>query len=109
MLFGGLDAALIRFIALEISGAAGPLDVNAHMYSWMLYCTSFGSTSVDLCHMPFQLMAIEYVHHNVDPSDPAAYVACHLFPLDKNPGVCTIGVNEALRRIIWKAVMRIGR
>ena len=59
--------------------------------------------------MPSQVMAIEYVHHNVDPSDPAAYGACHLFPFDKNPGVHTIGVNEVLRRIIWKAVMRIGR
>ena len=57
--------------------------------------------------MPSQLLAVKYVHHNVDPSDPAAYGACHLFPLDKNPDVRTIGVNEVLRRIIWKAVMRI--
>ena len=59
--------------------------------------------------MPSQVMAIEYIHHNVDPSDPAAYGAYHLFPLDTNPGVCTIGVSEVLRRIICKAVVRIGR
>ena len=80
----------------------------------MLTCTAGGFIIPHLAlllltyAMPSQLMAIEYVHHNVDPSDPAAYGACHLFPLDKNPGVRTIGVNEVLR-IIWKAVMRIGR
>ena len=38
--FYGLDAALIRSVALQINGAAGPSDVDAH--SWRLYCTSFG-------------------------------------------------------------------
>ena len=48
VLFDSLDAALIRSVALQISGAAGPSGADAR--SWRLYCTSFGSTSADLCH-----------------------------------------------------------
>ena len=84
VLFDGLDAALIRSVALQISGAAGPLGADAR--SWRLYCTSFGSTSADLCH------AISAFGHRictsyVDPTGLTAYTACRLIPLDKNPGV----------------------
>ena len=48
VLFDGLDAALIRSVALQISGAAGPSGADAR--SWRLYCTSFGSISADLSY-----------------------------------------------------------
>ena len=38
-----------------------------------------------------------------------AYTSCRLIPLDKSPGVRPIGIGEVMRRIIGKAVMRIGR
>ena len=106
VLFDGLDAALIRSVALQISGAAGPSGADAR--SWRLYCTSFGSTSADLCH------AISAFGHRictsyVDPTGLTAYTACRLIPLDKNPGVRPIGVGEVLRRIVGRAVMRIAR
>ena len=106
VLFDGLDAALIRSVALQISDAAGPSGADA--YSWRLYCTSFGSTSADLCH------AISAFSHRictsyVDPTGLTAYTACGLIPLDKNPGVCPIGVSEVLHRIVRRAVMRIAR
>ena len=32
-------------------------------------------------------------------------MCCRLIALDKNPGVCPIGVGEVVRRIIFKAVL----
>ena len=36
----------------------------------------------------------------------AAYNACRLIPLDKNPGVRPIGVGEVLRRIIGRSFLK---
>ena len=41
----------------------------------------------------------------VDPDGLGAFLACHLFPLDKNPRVRSIRICEVVRRIIGKAVM----
>ena len=35
------------------------------------------------------------------------YIVCRLIPLDKNPGVCPIGIGQVLRRIIDEAVISI--
>ena len=106
VLFDCLDGALIRSVALQVSGTAGPSGVDAR--SWRLFCTSFGSASADLCHA-ISAFGRKISTSYVDPSGLAAYTACRLIPLDKNPGVRPIGVGEVLRRIVGKAVMRIAR
>ena len=35
----------------------------------------------------------------------SVFIACHLIPLDKCPGVRPIGVGEVIRRIIAKAIL----
>ena len=45
----------------------------------------------------------------VDPSGLAAYTACHLIPLNKNPGIRPFGVGEVLQRIVGKIVMKVAR
>ena len=97
---------MIRSVALQVSGTAGPSGVDAR--SWRLFCTSFGSASADLCHA-ISAFGRKISTSYVDPSGLAAYTACRLIPLDKNPGVRPIGVGEVLRRIVGKAVMRIAR
>ena len=106
VLFDGLDAALIRSVALQISGAAGPSGADAR--SWRFYCTSFGSTSADLCHA-ISAFGRRICTSYVDATGLTTYTACRLTSLDKNPGVCPIGVGEVLRRIVGRAVMRIAR
>lgn len=44
---------------------------------------------------------------NVDPNRLAAYTACHLIALNKNPGIRPIGVGEAAHRIIGKAILKV--
>ena len=65
VLFDGLDAALIRSVPLQVSGAAGPSGVDAR--SWRLFCTSSGSASADLsCHL-CSCLVVEYLHHMLIP------------------------------------------
>ena len=52
-------------------------------------------------------MARKIATSNVDPNGLAAYTACRLIALNKNPGVRPIGVGEAARRIIGKAILKV--
>ena len=42
-----------------------------------------------------------------DPSSIRPLLTCHLFALDKHPGVGPIGIGDTARRIIAKAVLPI--
>ena len=99
VLFDGLDGALIRSVALHVSGTAGPSGVDAR--SWRLFCTSFGFASANLCHA----IATKYQHHMLI----LLVLLLTLLAAYKNPGVCPIGIGEVLRRIVGKAMIRIAR
>ena len=43
----------------------------------------------------------------VHPDGLSAFVACHLISLDKQPGICPIGIGEVPRCIIAKAVLHL--
>ena len=60
VLFDGLDAALIRTVALQISGAAGPSRVDAR--SWRLFVPHLALLLL-ISAMQSQLLAAEYLHH----------------------------------------------
>ena len=102
--FEGLDADSIRQAALHTHGAAGPSGLYA--YAWRRLCSSFKSASNSLC-IALADVGRRIATTNVNPEGLEALVACRLIPLDKCPGVRPIGVDEAPRRIISKAILRV--
>ena len=69
-------------------------------------CTSFHSASNELCNA-LASFAKRLCISEIDHNHLKAYVACHLIPLDKRPGVRPIGVCEVVRRIVSKAILSI--
>ena len=104
VLFESLTREVVRRAALHTQGAAGPSGVDAD--SWRRMCTSFGECSDELCDA-LAKCARRIATTYVDPTSLEAYVACRLIPLDKKPGVRPIGIGEAMRRILGKAILRL--
>ena len=102
VVFEGIDASLIRSMALKAKGSAGPSGLDAS--GWRRLCTSFGRLSDDLCDAVAAVtrrLCTEYV----DPDAIESLTACRFIALNKNPGVRPIGVAETLRRIMGKAIL----
>ena len=106
VLFDKIDGDVIKNAALNTKGAAGPSGLDAHC--WRRLCTSFHSASRDLCHS-LALFARRLCTSFVDPKALSPFLACRLIALDKCPGVRPIGICEAARRIVSKAILFIFR
>ena len=106
VIFESLDATLIRSAALQTNGAAGPSGLDA--IAWRKLCTSFKSTSNDLCRS-LASVAKRLCTCLVDPTSIAPILASRLIALDKNPGVRPIGIGDTARCIIAKAILTITR
>ena len=104
VIFEALDASVIRFASLRVSGAAGPSGLDSHQ--WRRLCTSYKGASRDLC-ASLALVARKICTSFVDPTHLAPMLACRLVALDKCPGVRPIGIGDTARRIISKAVLSI--
>ena len=82
-------------------GSHDPSGLDA--CEWRMIFTSFNQTSIELCKTIaklFYTIASEVLpHENI-----TAHNWCRLIPLDKNPGVRTIGIGEVLRGIIGKTI-----
>ena len=90
--------------ALRSGGSPGPSGLDAA--AWKRLCTSFHSSSNDLCVALFSL-AQRLCTQYVDPVGLYPFVASRLIALDKQPGVRPIGVGEAVRRLVGKAILRV--
>ena len=106
IIFDRIDGNSIRAAALSTFGAGGPSKTDAHC--WRRLCSSFKGASNDLCHS-LALVARRLCTVHVNPEGLAAFTACRLIALDKNPGVRPIGICEVPRRIIAKAVLSLTR
>ena len=101
--FDMIHRHLISSTALRTEGSAGPsgLDVAA----WKRMCTSFMSTSTDLCET-IAVTARRLCTYFVKPRSLSACVACRLVALEKYPGVRPIDIGETLRCIIGRAIVK---
>ena len=102
VLFERIDGDLIRSTALKVQGSAGPSSMDAA--GWRRMCTAFHGASRDLCNA-LSAFTRRICSTLTDPSGLAAFIACRLIPLNKNPGVRPIGICETVRRIVGKAVL----
>ena len=91
IIFEQITGEVIRQAALHTHGAAGPSGVDAH--AWRRFCSSFQGASTDLCNA-LAAVAKRLCTVNVHPDGLAAFVACRLIPLNKNPGVRPIGIGK---------------
>ena len=96
------SAALLSLVVKQ--GSAGPSGMDAA--GWLRICTAFYRASRDLCNT-LAAFTRRICSTLTDPSGLAAFIACRLIPLNKNPGVRPIGVCETVRRIVGKAVLNV--
>ena len=104
VLFDRLTGESIKYAALRTFGSSGPSGVDAA--GWRRMCVSFHGASKSLCDA-LAAVARRIATTYVDPEGLAAFTACRLCPLDKCPGVRPIGISEAPRRVIGKAIMAV--
>ena len=102
VIFDPIDSNAIRSAALRVTGSAGPSGMDAH--AWRRLCTEFKGSLRDLCN-PLAAVAQRIYSSYVDPSSVAPLLAGRLTALNKNPGVCPIGIDKIARRIISKAIL----
>ena len=89
---------------LKINGSAGPSGLDDAV--WKRLCSSFQSSSVDLCSALASLtrrLCTSYV----DPSGLYPLLASRLIALGKLPRVRPFGVCEVVCRLIGKIVLKV--
>eukprot|EP00117_Sycon_ciliatum_P003871 scpid96373/ scgid8481/ len=74
--------------------------------NWRRMCTVFHAASDNLCDA-LALCARRIASSYVDPESLDTYVASRLIPLDKQPGVRSLGIGKVVRRIIGKAIPKV--
>ena len=93
IIFEFISPELICSTALKMGGSSDPSGQDAA--AWKCLCTSFRSSSNDLCAALSSLgrcLCTEYV----DPVGLYPLLSSRLIALDKNPGVRPIGMGERL-------------
>ena len=88
-------------------GAAGSSGMDADGWRCILISGKFGNVGEE----PQKSIAkmAEILCQGRSANYLAAFLACRLIPLDKQPGVGTIGIGEVLRQVIGKIVMKLLR
>ena len=89
-------------------GGSGLSGLDAEGWSRVLTSNSFGIVSSDLCKSISDfLKKLCSKRINSENKSLEAFIACRLIPLNKNPGLRPIDVEEIFRRIAGKVVMNI--
>ena len=106
-IFEKIDAEMIRKIALNGRGGAGPSGLDSEDWRVLLAARSFGEEGKKLGARWLRLRR-DYVSEFVDPNAVEALWRCREVPLPKSvDDVRPIGIGEIMRRIVGKAVMKV--
>ena len=98
---------MIKDATKKAKGAAGPSGMDANGWCRILISSNFGNVEGDLrksiAEMTKRLCRERCANYL------AAFLACRLIPLDKQPGVKPIGVGEVSGRVLGKLVITLCR
>ena len=101
--FDNINEDMIKLAARRTIGAAGPSKIDAKQFKNILVSNKYKHEWKKLREQ-IALLARKLATTTVYPSEIEPLIACNLIPLNKNPGVRSIGVGETLRRSIGKAI-----
>ena len=76
IIFDGVNADLVRKCAIRTKGSHGPSGLKADFWSKILYNSTFGNASDDLCHAIALLARILCSEELADPKSIEGLVAC---------------------------------
>ena len=98
---------MVKYAIKRTRGAAAPSEMNADGWRRILISDNFGNVGeqlrksiAEMAKGLCQERSVNYI---------AAFLACRLIPLDKQPGVRLTGISKVLRRVIGKIVMKLLR
>ena len=103
--FEEINSESIRQSELRSKGGAGPSGLDSDGWRRLLTSSAFGEEPSDLCSaMPSSQEHCVLTSNTTTRSSPRLR---RLIPLNMNPGLRPIRVDETLRRIIGKAVAKV--
>ena len=105
VLFEVIDKTLVLKAAKRTKGGSG-LDADG----WRKRLTSkvYGDSGRDFRKAIANLIR-KLCTEDIHDESLEAFLACRLVPLDKRPGLRSIGVGEVLRRISGKVIMSVAK
>ena len=113
IVYDAIDEDLVFNVASLTKGGSGPSGMDAEGWRRILCSSMFGTTNGDLrkalAEMIKRLCIEELPCDSNNTTSVEAFIACRMIPLNKNTGLRPIGVDEVLRRIAGKAIMRISK
>ena len=99
-----LDEKAILESAMRTNGTAGPSGMDADVWKKVLCSSNFKLVGKEL-REELAIFAKNLMSKKFDSILLESYTSCKLIALNKNPGVRPIGIGEAIRRIIGKAIV----
>ena len=102
--FDNIDVEKIQKAAVKTQGGLGPSGMDVDSWKRILTSKKFGKSSIDL-RKAFPEVIKKICSIENQSAFLEAFLTCRLIPLDKNPGLRTIGIGEVLRRIAGKVVV----
>ena len=101
--FNEIDEQMIAKATRLTKGSGGPSQLDAEQYHHIILSTKFKKESKEL-RQQVAILAKRLATTMVDPFSIEALTACHLIPLNKNPGIRPIGIGEVLRQLTGKSI-----
>ena len=105
VIYDSIDSEMVRDAIIKTRDSAGPSGLDDDGWRRILMPGNFATSGEDLRKATADMTKCLCQDNTVKHLE--AFLACRLIPLDKQPGVRTIGIGEVLRRVIGKIVMKL--